>query len=236
METPGMTRRLLDKCLEFGADDAGICRALDLLSGPAHRRFPLPEGIGEQHSVLVMALSHPRDEPELDYFIKREGARYGNSAGNRRLMDISSRIGRWLAGQGIASTDLHYYVERGGVFLKDAAVLAGLGTIGANNLLIHPGLGTRVRFRAHLVEVTMTPAKRLDFDPCSLCPRPCLTVCPEGALEEGRYHTQRCQARFDRDYEEGIPVPAEGDGPACREVRYCRECEFACVYKGDKEN
>jgi epoxyqueuosine reductase len=33
---------------------------------------------------------------------------------------------------------LPYKVEEGGMFLKDAATLAGLGIIGKNNLLITP--------------------------------------------------------------------------------------------------
>ena len=139
---------VIEKALEFGADDAGVCLAADLLGGPTHRRFPLPEGINMDHAVLVVALSHPVEEPQLDYFIRREGYRFGNSEGNRRLMDISSHLGQWLAEEGISSRDLHYYVEMGGVFLKGAAVLAGLGCIGVNNLFIHPGYGPRIRFRA----------------------------------------------------------------------------------------
>ena len=227
--------RIIEKSLELGADDAGVCLASDLLRGPTHRKFTLPEGLEDHHSVLVIALRHPVEEPELDYFVKREGFRFGNSEGNRRLMEVSREIGLWFEEEGITSRDLHYYVERGGVFLKGAAVLAGLGTIGFNNMLINPQYGARIRFRAHLIDAPLKPSVPLRFDPCSACPMPCLEVCPAGALDREGYSSKRCQDRFDHDYEQGTIKPAEGDQPASREVRYCRDCEFACTYLGTLE-
>ena len=235
MDATALRDRVIRKAKDFGADDVGVCLASDLLGGPTHRKFPLPEGIEDHHSILVFALSHPPDEPVLDYFIKRDGARFGNSEGNRQLMGISDRIGRWLSDEGIASRDLHYYVERGGVFLKGAAVLAGLGTIGVNNLLIHPGYGARVRLRAHLVEAPLAPSTSLDFDPCMDCDRPCLDVCPEDAFDQTNYIWDRCQVCMDRNHAEAVILPAVEDKPAAREMHCCRMCEFFCSYKGTLE-
>ena len=124
----------------------------------------------------MIGLSHPSDQPELDYFVRKDGFRYGNSEGNRRLMDISRRLGDWFEEEGIQSRDLHYYVERGGVFLKGAAVLAGLGTVGLNNMLINPDYGARIRFRAHLIDApkervrrTIADLKALDVRELGLC-------------------------------------------------------------------
>jgi epoxyqueuosine reductase len=235
METAALRDMIIRKTLEFGADDAGICLAADLLRGPTHSRFPLPAGIEDGHSIIVFGLNHPPDKPELDHFVKRDGARFGNSEGNRRLMGISEQIGQWLGEEGFVSRDLHYYVERGGVYLKGAAVLSGLGTIGLNNLLIHPGYGARVRFRAHLVERALTPSTPLDFDPCSGCSRPCLNVCPEGALDQNGYFTDRCQVRLNRDMEEGEVLPGKGDDPPAREAHCCRLCELSCTHTGTLE-
>jgi len=41
---------------------------------------------------------------------------------------------------GINACPLPYRVEQGGILLKDAAVLAGLGVTGKNNLVITPQL------------------------------------------------------------------------------------------------
>ena len=235
MNPVSLTDRLIRQATALGADDAGVCLASDLLAGPSHREGPRPKGLLDHHRLLVLALRHPQDEPALDYFVRKEGARYGNSEGNRRLMRISAGIGQWLSDAGIPSADLHYYVERGGVFLKGAAVLAGLGTVGVNNLFIHPRFGARIRLRAHLVDAPLIPSVPADFDPCPGCHRPCLAVCPEDALGNGGYDPDRCYIRIDRDASESIPLPVEGDGPARREARFCRLCEFACVYGGDGE-
>jgi epoxyqueuosine reductase len=235
MDAVGLSARILMKTREFGADDAGLCLASDLLSGPTHRHAPLPEGIEGSHSILVFGLSHPEDQPELDYYIKKTGLQFGNSEGNRRLRDISERVGTWIRKEGIASRDLHYYVERGGVYLKGAAVLAGLGSIGMNNLLIHPGYGARIRFRAHLVEACLTPSTPLDFSPCRSCDKPCLDICPAKALDLKGYHHDACQEYIDREAAETPILPADDSGPARREIRSCRICEYACAYQGTLE-
>ncbi|MDT8366426.1 MAG: hypothetical protein RRA15_08025 [bacterium] len=235
METVTLTNRILQKVKDFGADDAGVCLASDLLSGPTHQKFPLPEGVQNHHFILVFALGHPPDRPELDYYIRKDGFRFGNSRGNIQLMDISENIRQWLSSEGLISRDLHYYVERGGVFLKGAAVLAGLGTIGVNNLLIHPEYGARIRFRAHLVDTPLVPSEPLDFDPCSGCHRPCLEACPEEGLNAAGYLTDRCQNRLDRDFDEGVDLPAVGGNPPAVEIHCCRACEFACSFMGTRE-
>ncbi|MDF1527417.1 MAG: hypothetical protein P1S59_14395, partial [bacterium] len=61
METVTLTNRILQKVKDFGADDAGVCLASDLLSGPTHQKFPLPEGVQNHHFILVFALGHPPD-------------------------------------------------------------------------------------------------------------------------------------------------------------------------------
>jgi epoxyqueuosine reductase len=234
-----LTNRITRKTKELGADDAGVCLASDLLSGPTHRDLPLPEGIENHHCILVLALNHPPDVPELDYYVIRDGARFGNTEGNRLLMDISEHIGQWLNDEGIASRDLHYYVERGGVFLKGAAVLAGLGTIGMNNLFIHPGYGPRIRLRAHLVETSLSPSTPLDFNPCTDCNKPCLDVCPEKAFDETGetgYKWDRCHVRMVRNFTESVILPADEDKPAAKETHCCRMCELSCSYVGSSES
>jgi epoxyqueuosine reductase len=235
MDPAALRDRIIEKAIELGADDAGVCAASDLLAGHTHRLFPFPEGIENHHGILVIALSHPPGEPALDYFVRKEGARWGNSEGNRRLQDVSGLLGRWLEEEGITSRDLPYDVERNGVFLKDAAVLAGLGVIGLNNLLIHPGYGPRIRFRAHLVDAPLSPSPVLDFSPCSGCAMPCLSVCPNGALDTQGYSMERCQRLLDREIAEAHTLPGDSGEPPIREVRYCRKCEFACSFVGSAE-
>ncbi len=235
MQVPLFREELIRRALALGADDAGVCRAGDVLSGPSHRSGAFPEGIEAGHALLVLVLRHPPDQPELDFFVRREEARFGNSEGNRRLMEISRGLGDWLEGEGVPSRDLHYYVERGGVFMKDAAVLAGLGAVGVNNLFIHPRFGARVRLRVHLVGVPVAPSPPLEFHPCTACPRPCVDACPENVFVKGTYDAPGCQARLDHEWENARALKQDPSGVIVRQVRHCRACEFSCTYTGDGE-
>jgi len=52
-------------------------------------------------------------------------------------------------------------VEKGGVYLKDAAVFAGLGVLEKNNLLLDQKWGPRIRLRAVLIEGSLPPDRPL---------------------------------------------------------------------------
>ena len=64
---------------------------------------------------------------------------------------------------------LPYRVEHGGTLFKDAAALAGLGTIGKNSLVITPEYGPHVRFKALFLDVDLEPTGPIDFTPCKSC-------------------------------------------------------------------
>ena len=118
-----LAEKLITKALDLGASVAGLAGMGDLCSYSTHNGYPITRAAGEQDSVLVLGLDHPPLRPELDWFIGR-----GGTEGNRTLMRINAVLSSWLhENYGIGSRDLHYYAERGGVFLKEAAVLAGLG-------------------------------------------------------------------------------------------------------------
>ncbi|OEU84203.1 MAG: hypothetical protein BA873_15555 [Desulfobulbaceae bacterium C00003063] len=65
---------------------------------------------------------------------------------------------KWLRKEhSLDSQPLPYNVEKGGLFLKDAAVISGLGIIGQNNLLFHPEWGSRIRLCSILIEGDLQP-------------------------------------------------------------------------------
>jgi epoxyqueuosine reductase len=177
--------------------------------------------------VWVLGLGQSPDEPELDYWGSR-----GGTPGNRALTKIGRRLSAWLAESlGIRSTLLAYHVSRGGVYVKDAAVLAGLGVIGNNNLLITPQLGPRVRLRALLLDTEVeTPSRPLGgFAPCEGCLEYCRKACPQSAFASGSYDRLLCERQMHRD--EAHPrtgKTAERYKLPDRFVVYCRRCELAC--------
>jgi epoxyqueuosine reductase len=101
---------------------------------------------------------------------------------------------------------LPYHVEKGGIFLKDAAVLAGLGTIGMNNLLITPEFGPRVRLRALFLDAELAPTGPTDFAPCAGCDMPCRSACPQEAFKSGSYRKALCSEQMKTDEANAVVV------------------------------
>jgi epoxyqueuosine reductase len=225
-----LTAVLIDRAERHEGVVAGACAVADVLAGPSHRAEPeaLDDSLPTRGSLLVLGLHHPESDPELDWWQR------GNTNGNRRLSAAGNRLSDWLADTyGVAARDLPYPVEKGGVFLKDAAVLAGLGVIGQSNLLIHPQYGANIRLRAVWVDRELEPTGPLtDFDPCQDCPQPCLAACPRHALENARYSRPDCQVEMaaNQDAQEIIRQDPENDRPVWA-IKYCRACETGCAYR-----
>ena len=206
-------------------------------------------------SALVLALAHPRDQPELDWSYAS-----GNTPGNQHLIRISKELSPWMEETlAIKTYKMPYWVEEGGIYLKDTAVLAGLGCIGRNNILITPEYGPRVRLRAMLLEMELEPTGPIEFDPCDGCEEFCRKACPQNAFgriiltvveagigalpgRDGRFSRARCSIQMGQDVEnsgvvvdEGFlsetyasGVEREGKSQAKERIEWCRQCELAC--------
>jgi epoxyqueuosine reductase len=201
-------------------------------------------------STVVIAVSHPQDKPELDWFDA-----FGSSPGNLALIRINRELSSWVEETlGIKTHKLPYHVEHGGIFLKDAAVLGGLGCIGKNNMLVTPELGPDVRLRAMLLEDELTPTGPIDFDPCKNCEELCRKVCPQNAYEEivlsspeleidglpgrdGSFSRAKCMIQMANDLVgSGVDLEkmqvagldTEESPRADERIKYCRRCELAC--------
>jgi epoxyqueuosine reductase len=273
--TSDRSAQLIGIAKELGAAIAGIASVERLQKSPSHHILGkygtkidgvhsfegMIEGFNKiqwpanAKSALVIGLSHPHDEPELDWTLGS-----GNTPGNRMLQSINRELAAWIDKVwGIRTHRMPYWVERGGIYLKDAAVLAGLGCIGRNNLLITPELGPRVRLRGMLLEKQLVATGPISFDPCAGCAEFCRKACPEHAFDkivlspaaagmdtlpgrDGTFSRARCYLRMDKDVEDSDMVVAEGflsgldksapvtGGPSRTEkrIRWCRRCELSC--------
>ena len=199
-----------------------------------NRLFNWPDSV---KSALVIGLSHPEDNPELDWWDGK------GTPGNRILIDIIKRTSQQIENDlKVQTRKLHYYVEKGGIFLKDAAVLAGLGCIGKNNMLITPSNGPRIRLRALFTDAEIKPAGPIAFEPCADCKVFCRKVCPEDAMGEkapifksiefserlpardGNYNRELCNVRMEKD----VTQSAKNNDGRHTVIKYCRRCEFIC--------
>jgi len=211
----------------LGASQIGAIPAAALRHSPSHRLYHLDLQRHAAGAVVVLALEHPEGQPEMDWWDNWQGS----TPGNRRLINISHRMVKWLRKKyALEAVELPYQVERNGVFLKDAAILAGLGVMGRNNLLITPRYGPRVRLRALLLDSSLPATAPLEgFDPCDGCEAPCLSACPRDAFASGSYDRERCQLQMKADEANPIALRSPVVGmPTKFKVAYCRLCERAC--------
>ena len=215
---------IIKKAHSLGASLAGITDTLRLKTSPSRvaagtgRLIPL-----ETQSVLVLALAHDRSQPELDWW---DGTPE-NTPGNRQLRRIVNQLRPWLEETfGIATLRVPYQIHDGGIYLKDAAVLAGLGILGKNNLVITPQFGPRVRLRALFLNARLDPTGPIDYNPCDGCPMPCRSACPQNAFAGNAFSQSACNIQMTIDESRPVTIP---DVPVPRTaVRYCRACEWAC--------
>ncbi|UNC92207.1 hypothetical protein [Candidatus Contubernalis alkaliaceticus] len=252
---------IVNKAKELGASLVGICSVEELKKAPSFTLAPkIPKGdVGsvesdrglgpgevcwpeDAKSVIVIAYAHPESEPRLDWWYGDE-----NPPGNKVLIKINKDLSQWIESQyEIKTYSLHYFIEKGGIFLKDAAAQSGLGCIGKNNMLITPEYGPRVRLRAMLVTETLPVTGTRKFNPCELCQAPCLNVCQKEAFSEiiyskdemgqsllpgliGNYSRPKCNIQMVEDEKAAVmePVPGVSKEPI-KITKYCRSCELSC--------
>ncbi|HYE68892.1 MAG TPA: hypothetical protein VEA58_09795 [Anaerovoracaceae bacterium] len=256
---------LIHKACDLGASHAGIASVEDLKKSPAFVMMPrrphidrvgsveyetgLPEGIVAWpeaiKSVLVIAYSHPANDPYRDCWLDSK-----NPPGNIKLMSINKRLKEFIDTDypEVTAIPLNYYVEKGGIWLKDAAVVAGLGILGKNNLLITKEFGPRVRLRAMFLSADLYSTGPPNWDPCENCDMACRTKCPQNAFSEviyspadyngltnlpgreGCYSLKTCdkQMTIDEENEDKSGVNVPNYGIANSVIKYCRECELNC--------
>ncbi|MBW2411184.1 MAG: epoxyqueuosine reductase [Deltaproteobacteria bacterium] len=263
--------QIIEKAKELGATMAGIASVELLKKAPSQQlirkigmvvdeagsltvrwqdRFSETKWPAKAGSVLVIAVSHPEDKPELDVWDPG-----GSSPGTRMLLRINRKLSKWIEETlGIKTHKLPYDVEHGGIFLKEAAVLSGLGCIGKNNLVITAELGSRIRLRAMLLEDELTPTGPIDFDPCKGCEEFCRKACLRNAYEknvfssvetgvdslpgrDGYFNRANCifgvirrEGILDEidDYSQDDDLDIEKERRIEGGIEYCRICELAC--------
>ena len=265
MQKQDLSSALLRQALACGASGAGIASVEELKAMPSFRMMPLrphidrvgavksetglPEGVvawpESAKSVLVISCHHPEEDPYMDCWLDGK-----NPPGNVKLARILRDVKTWLqsAAPEVEAVPMPYHVERGGLWLKDAAVAAGLGVVGKNNLLVTPRFGPRVRLRAMCLSVQLPSTGPLQWDPCAACPAPCRSACPQQAFAQviytpadyqglehlpgrsGCYSLTRCdrQMAIDEANVQTGEIAVPGYGTHRSVLSYCRLCELSC--------
>jgi len=217
--------KIIETAVACGASLAGIAPFRAVGNSLLRGSYGMDVRPDTMRSVLVIALEHDDAHPSLDWYTGR-----GGTPGNRILIRIARDLETVLRQKfAIVSRSLPYHVEKGGIFLKEAASEAGLGVIGRNNLLITPRFGPRVRLRALLLDQALVPTPSNRFEPCDSCKAPCLEACPRHAFRDRRYDASACHVQMKADEAHGH-IAEEGRHASSSAIctRYCRACELAC--------
>jgi epoxyqueuosine reductase len=232
------TPEIISQAESYDGIRAGLVALDEVLKGPSYRAAregPAPmsqlaerRGVDwppEARTVMVLGLHHPENEPRLDWWER------GDTWGNRRLRTISAFLKEWLwEACGMGAHPLPYQLEKGGILLKDAAVMSGIGIIGRSNLLLYPEWGPRVRLRSLLLEGDWQPTQPLQgFSPCETCEGYCQKACPVNAFPGGRYSRPLCLRQMEADAEDKVSIKeTKNNGERKYVIKYCRACELSC--------
>ncbi|MBY8988093.1 MAG: epoxyqueuosine reductase [Candidatus Lokiarchaeota archaeon] len=141
-------------------------------------------------SKTVIVIGFHLYDLSLDAWSKDEKKEKSYHFTDSILVNQCHQIKSFLAKRGFKSKIISY---EPGLYLKDAAVLAGIGPIGKNNLIITKKFGSQVRLRALVTEAELwygTPIHESVY--CRYC-NICVDSCPAGALERGKYNKDLCR-------------------------------------------
>lgn len=207
---------------QFGADLCGIA--------PVARFAEAPQGFhpcdiyAGCRSVIVVACRFPLSTLEAATNVPYTLVRNGMVG---RLDALTCRLAAAFEAEGAVampipsaepyeSWDVERRHGRGILSLKHAAVLAGLGVMGKNTLLVNDRYGNMLWLGAVLVSAELEPDALAAHEVCPPGCTVCLDACPQHALDGTTIDQRRCRER-------SISV-TEGGGWALA----CNTCRKVC--------
>ncbi len=200
---------------ELGADKVGITTP---------EAFCLPEW-----TRAVIVLGHAALDEAWDYELRMvyDGRVLWSKPIYERLVAIAGRLALALERSGFRAEPLTYEDSLALMDLKRAAVQAGLGVIGLNNLVVTREYGPRIRFGAVYTAAPLEPDAPLQEYYCPSCTI-CWGACPDRALGPGGLDRSRCRAEFDPTPEMARLQEREQKRPSPATRLQCNRCISAC--------
>ncbi len=181
---------LVDEAAALGVDLVGVATA-----------SAFPSTLAQRHWVRsVMVLGMAMLDPALDYelYVEDEGRQRWSKWAYERLVTAASRLALHVIADGDRAEPLTFEDSLATLDLKAAAIAAGLGVRGLNNLVITRRYGRRVRFGTLMTGLELPADGPLHDYYCSSCSL-CIAACPTGALTPDRFDRSRCISEFAPD-------------------------------------
>lgn len=173
---------------KLGLDDVGFA---DITK---YKRIPggsTPKAIFPEAKTAIVYL----------YKLKKLREKYGHwyiVSLNNHLSKTNKKLIRFLEkkgfkGVGVSENLYDRETLIGKVSFRELAVLAGLGALGENQMLIHPKLGARAVIGVVLTDLSLRPDKPFIKDLCTQCAA-CEIACPTGAINK-KFDRFKCKNR-----------------------------------------
>ncbi len=177
------------------ADLVGIASGSEF---PAQELGELGEAFGQVNSVVVFAqrIVDPIQRVGFHTGSAYRESRVAGSFADAMLRDACWRVVHMLEASGweaAIARNMRYGDSdpRHKISYKKAAVLAGFGGIGRNQLLIHPEWGPWLMLRTVITDAPLPVDAPISSSPCDGCSR-CINACPSGALSESGIDREVC--------------------------------------------
>ncbi len=121
-----------------------------------------------------------------------------------KLHELEMKIIEEYGSECVSSDHQHLFVDSAPVLERRWAELAGLGWIGKNTQLIHPGLGTYCFIGVLMLNIE-TGYDTPSLPHCGTCNK-CIDSCPTDALSEGKLDARLCISYQTIENKNEIPV------------------------------
>lgn len=200
---------------QLGADKVGVTTT---------EGFHLPEW-----ARAVVVLGQATLDEALDYQLH---VAYGTKQlwskwAYERLVALAGRLALAIAGAGLRTLPLTFEDSAALLDLKQAAVKAGLGVLGQNNLVVTREFGPRIRFGAVYTAAPLGVDAPLRDYYCTNCTI-CWGACPDRALGPSGLDRSRCRAEFDPTPEMARRQEDEEKHPSPAARLQCIRCITCC--------
>lgn len=190
-----------------------------------HRRHPgsILENV---RSVMMLGLEY-HHEPKIENPKSKVASYAQGPEYHRFIWDRMNDLAAWLEAEAPGSR-AHAVADTAPLLERDFARRAGLGWIGKNTLLIHPGRGSFFFLGAVLTDLELQPDAPFAGSHCGTCTA-CLDACPTQAFPQPHVlDATKCISYL--TIELRSPIPEELREPMGNWLWGCDVCQDVCPW------
>lgn len=190
-----MEQTIKEYILGLGVDDVGFAAVEDYQSP---KSYDITKFLPDAKSIIVLAFRalSSCESPSMSAALNGllDLSAFARSASYRSARFLEDKYDAKVANMPLAYP-FELTKERKALAdfsQRHAAVAAGLGSFGRNNLVIHPRFGTRVNFASIITNIPLQPSPKSEQNLCLHC-NICVDECPGGALDQtGKTDIMKC--------------------------------------------